>query len=63
MALNRPVVSTTIGCEGLDICDGEHLLVADEPDAFAQAIIALFNDAGLRSRITANGRACVVEKV
>lgn len=34
----RPVVSTTVGCEGLDVEDGVHLLVADEADAFARAV-------------------------
>ena len=32
-----PVVSTTIGAEGLDALDGVHLLLADEPEAFADA--------------------------
>ena len=36
MALGRPVVSTTIGCEGLEVRDGEHLLIADSPERFAE---------------------------
>jgi len=36
-AYRVPVVSTTIGCEGVDVVDGEHLLVADDPSAFATA--------------------------
>ena len=35
MALGRPVVSTTIGCEGLEVVDGQHLLIADKPANFA----------------------------
>ncbi len=61
MALNRPVVSTTIGCEGLNVRDGEHLLVADDAGAFADAVISLLTDPNLYQRITANGRARVVE--
>jgi glycosyltransferase involved in cell wall biosynthesis len=38
MARGVPVVSTTIGIEGLDVTPGEHVLVADEPQEFARAI-------------------------
>lgn len=46
-----PVVSTTVGCEGLDVVDGEHLLVADGPEAFAAACIRLHENADLRDRL------------
>lgn len=46
-----PVVSTTVGCEGLDVIDGEHLLVADDPAAFAAACLRLSEDAELRTRL------------
>ncbi len=51
-----PVVSTTVGCEGLDIVDGEHLLVADDPDAFASACLRLYEDADLRASLVATAR-------
>jgi len=41
MGMERAVVSTTIGAEGLDVVDGEHIVLADGPDAFADAVIAL----------------------
>jgi sugar transferase (PEP-CTERM/EpsH1 system associated) len=44
MTMGLPTVSTTIGAEGLPVVDGEHLVLADEPEAFAQACIALLND-------------------
>jgi glycosyltransferase involved in cell wall biosynthesis len=47
-----PVVSTTLGAEGLDVEDGVHLLLADDPDALAAAVIRLLDDAGLRVRLT-----------
>jgi glycosyltransferase involved in cell wall biosynthesis len=47
-----PVVSTRLGAEGLDVEDGVHLLVADDPDAFAAAIVRLMGDAALRTNIT-----------
>lgn len=47
MALRRPVVSTSIGCEGIEATPGEHLLVADEPAAFAAQVVRLFRDPAL----------------
>ncbi len=41
MGMERAVVSTTIGAEGLDVVDGEHILLADVPQSFADAVIAL----------------------
>lgn len=40
-AFRRPVVATTIGVEGLEVRDGEHLLLADEPEALATACAGL----------------------
>lgn len=39
MAHGVPVVSTTLGAEGLDVYDGEHMMIADSPDNFCSAII------------------------
>ncbi len=46
-----PVVSTTIGAEGIDARDGEHLLLRDDPASFARAIVDLHRDLALRSRL------------
>jgi glycosyltransferase involved in cell wall biosynthesis len=46
-----PVVSTTLGAEGLDAVDGEHLLMADGADEFADACAALLHDTALRARV------------
>jgi glycosyltransferase involved in cell wall biosynthesis len=43
-ALGRPVVSTTMGAEGLDVEHGRHLLIADTAEAFADACAALLDD-------------------
>ena len=40
-AAGRAVVSTTLGAEGLGARDGEHLLLADDPDDFADAVLRL----------------------
>jgi glycosyltransferase involved in cell wall biosynthesis len=60
MAMGRPVVSTTMGAEGLDARDGEHLLLADDPVAFAAAVTRLLDDEGLRTRLGVAGRAFVL---
>ena len=46
-----PVVSTTIGAEGLLVEDGVHLLLADDPDTFAAACERLLTDPDLRKRL------------
>ena len=60
LARGMPVVSTTMGVEGIDAAHGEHLLVADEPEAFAQAVVRLLDDPPLRKRLARNGRRLVV---
>lgn len=62
MALGTPVLTTSKGMEGLDLCPGEHVLVADDPGAFADAIIALFEDPGLRQRLAQNAHHLLQEK-
>lgn len=54
MTMGLPTVSSTIGAEGLPVVDGEHLVLADDPEAFAQACIALLND---QARCEAMGNA------
>jgi glycosyltransferase involved in cell wall biosynthesis len=51
-ACRIPVVSTSLGCEGLDVAPGRHLLVADRPEQFADACIRLLADDQLHQRIT-----------
>ncbi len=62
MALRTPVVATSKGAEGLDVQDGEHLLIADTPQAFADAVIRLLKDPALRQRLTDNAYQLVREK-
>ncbi len=60
MALGRPVVSTTIGCEGLNVLDGKHLLIADDSEQFAEKTVRLLKDRTLRESITRNARKLVI---
>ena len=59
MALGTPVVSTTLGAEGIDARDGEDILLADTPAAFARAVLSLLTDAALRERVRVNARRLV----
>jgi polysaccharide biosynthesis protein PslH len=60
-AAGRAVVSTTIGAEGLDVRDGEHLIVADSPEDFSRAVVRLWKDPNLRARLGQAGRAHYLE--
>lgn len=62
MATGVPIVSTSIGCEGLAVRDGMHLLIADSPAAFAQACAKLLADARLAQRLAANARQLVLDR-
>jgi glycosyltransferase involved in cell wall biosynthesis len=54
MAAQVPVVSTVVGAEGLDISDGENIRIADSPEQFANACLALLPDSAARRRMLAN---------
>jgi len=62
MALGTPVVSTSKGVEGLEVIHEENILIADDPDDFAQAVTRLLGDEALRARLSANGRRLVEER-
>ncbi len=53
-AFKVPVVSTSIGCEGIDVVDRKHLLVADEPKMFADAVVELIENQSLVQKICEN---------
>jgi polysaccharide biosynthesis protein PslH len=46
-ACHAPVISTTLGAEGLAVENGRHLLLADEPEAFAAAMLAVLQQPAL----------------
>jgi polysaccharide biosynthesis protein PslH len=60
MAQGVPVVSTTIGAEGLPVPDGEAVLLADDPASFASAVVALLESPELRERLSRRARELVV---
>jgi glycosyltransferase involved in cell wall biosynthesis len=59
MALGLPVVTSSIGCEGINVESGKHALVADTPEEFAEAVVHLLRNPEDRRRFGAAGRALV----
>ncbi|HWT03703.1 MAG TPA: glycosyltransferase [Pyrinomonadaceae bacterium] len=62
MAAGVPVVSTELGAEGLDVRDGENIILAETGDDFREAIIDLGENEERRGRLRAGGRALVSER-
>ncbi len=61
LAMGKAVVSTTIGCEGIAVRDDIHLLIADDPGTFAEAVIGLLERPETGRRLGAAGRRLVVQ--
>lgn len=59
MALGTPVVSTSLGAEGLDVIDGQHIVLADTPVAFAEGVLRVLHTPDLRARLSNAGRRLV----
>jgi glycosyltransferase involved in cell wall biosynthesis len=60
-AAGIPVVSTTIGSEGIAAQHGRHLLIADSAESFCHAVERLHADAGLRAELAGQARRLVKE--
>lgn len=56
-----PIVSTSIGAEGLEYVDGDNLLIADGEEAFASAVVRVLQEPGLAQRLRQGGRRWVEE--
>jgi glycosyltransferase involved in cell wall biosynthesis len=59
MAMSKPVVSTSLGAEGLDVEPGRHLLIGDDAASFAAAVSRVLADPELGAGLGRNGRALV----
>jgi sugar transferase (PEP-CTERM/EpsH1 system associated) len=59
LAMAKPMVSTAVGCEGIGVEHGEHLLVADAPADFAAAVVRLFENPELARSLGRAGREFV----
>jgi glycosyltransferase involved in cell wall biosynthesis/Tfp pilus assembly protein PilF len=62
LAMGLPIVSTPLGCEGLNIIDGDHLLVRNDPQAFASATLEILKTPSLRESLRTQGRRLVEEQ-
>lgn len=56
LSMERAVVSTKVGAEGLGVRDDQHIRIADQPKAFAAAVVELLRDPAQRARLGAAGR-------
>jgi glycosyltransferase involved in cell wall biosynthesis len=56
MALGKPVISTSIGAEGIDVTDGHNILIADHPEDFVRAIEMLVTNRPEAERIGTNAK-------
>jgi glycosyltransferase involved in cell wall biosynthesis len=56
LSMGIPTVSTSLGAEGLSYLQGEHFLIADSGETFANSLCTLLSDDDLRRRLAASGR-------
>jgi len=61
-ARGLPIVSTTVGAEGLKYMDGENILIADGEENFAKAVERLLSDQELNHKLRSNGRRWVEQQ-
>ncbi len=59
LALERSMVSTSIGAEGIDVENEKHILIANTPQAFAQACIRLIKNQDLQNRLAKEGKSFI----
>lgn len=62
MSCGIPVVSTSLGAQGLPASDGENILIADTPEGLARGTVRLFTDQALAGRISTAARRLMVEQ-
>jgi glycosyltransferase involved in cell wall biosynthesis len=56
LAQGLPIVSTTLGCEGIQVTHEQDILIADTPAEFAVAVLRVLHDSALAERLANNGR-------
>jgi glycosyltransferase involved in cell wall biosynthesis len=62
LAWGLPLVSTAAGAEGIDVVDGEHVLLRDSAQEFAEGVVRLLSDEALWGRLRLAGRQLVGER-
>lgn len=61
-ACGIPIVSTTLGAEGIPVTHGKDILIADEPEQFADSIVQILRDPAFGHRLAVNLHQIVEEK-
>lgn len=61
-ACGKALVSTTVGCEGIEVTPDQDILIGDSPEEFAAQVIKLLNDSCLRAKLEINARRLVETK-
>jgi glycosyltransferase involved in cell wall biosynthesis len=61
-AAGKPIVSTSIGAEGLDLASGKEILLADDPAEFARSVVNLLRDPVRCNALAKSARTAVVER-
>lgn len=62
LSMERAVISTSVGAEGLDVVDHRHLRLEDDPEAFAKSVLALLDDPEQCRNLGAQGRRLVEQQ-
>lgn len=62
LAMGRPVVSTTVGAEGLDVLNHHHILVADDPRSFAKSVLHILQNPLRSLELASEGRRLVEQR-
>jgi glycosyltransferase involved in cell wall biosynthesis len=62
MAMGKPIVSTSIGCEGIDVSPGGNIVIADEPEVFADRTVRLLQNKTMRTAFGQAARQLVESK-
>ena len=62
LSMSKAIISTSVGCEGLEVENGQTIITADTPDAFAQAIVQVLQSPELATAIGQRGRQLVEQR-
>jgi len=62
LSMAKPVVTTSVGAEGIEVNDNEHLLIADDPELFAKKTVELLRNPEVAGKLGENGRNLMIEK-
>jgi glycosyltransferase involved in cell wall biosynthesis len=62
LAMGKAVVTTSVGAEGIDVTDGDNVIIADHPDQFAKETVELLKNREKTERIGKKARELVLEK-